>query len=178
MGEGLKQRYHGVHLPGDEDDEELFDSDSFSSGEEDYYAEDDATSSSPNPSSPSSKSSSLTPKLNQSGSLYQLSSLMDELPIKRGLSKFYQGKSQSYTSLSAVSSIEDLPKKGVPYKRKMMKTCKSYAGGLDASHSKTISKKSPRVPSCASLMSKSSSSSLLFSSKPPLFPVQKNPCTH
>ncbi|URE13858.1 Rna binding protein [Musa troglodytarum] len=138
MVEGLKQRCHGVHLRRDEDDEELFDSDPFSSNSDD----EDETCSTPNPSS-------LSPQLNSNRPLYELSSLMEQLPIKRGLSKYYQGKSQSYTSLSVVSSIDDLPKKETAYRRKM-KTCKSYAGGMDARHksahspghcSKTISKK-------------------------------------
>ncbi|EEF46373.1 conserved hypothetical protein [Ricinus communis] len=34
------------------------------------------------------------------GPLFELSELMAHLPIKRGLSSFYQGKSQSFTSLS------------------------------------------------------------------------------
>nr|GEU79074.1 hypothetical protein [Tanacetum cinerariifolium] len=51
-------------------------------------------------------------------SLYDLSDLMSHLPIKRGLSKFYHGKSDSFTSLARVTSIEDLPKKEkIPYKR-------------------------------------------------------------
>ncbi|CAL9055847.1 protein OXIDATIVE STRESS 3-like [Musa acuminata AAA Group] len=176
MVEGLKQRCHGVYLRRDEDDEELFDSDPFSSNSDD----EDETPSTPDPSS-------LSPHLNSDRPLYELPSLMEQLPIKRGLSKYYQGKSQSYTSLSVVSSIEDLPKKETAYRRKM-KACRSYAGGMDASHksahspghcSKTISKKVvPRVTSCASLMSKSSSSSLLCSSKPPRIPVHKNPCPH
>nr|XP_043617076.1 dual specificity tyrosine-phosphorylation-regulated kinase 1A-like [Erigeron canadensis] len=49
---------------------------------------------------------------NSSGSsLYDLSDLMSHLPIKKGLSKFYHGKSDSFTSLARVTSIEDLPKK-------------------------------------------------------------------
>ncbi|URE22287.1 mitogen-activated protein kinase kinase [Musa troglodytarum] len=168
MGEGLEQRY----------DEELFNSDSDDSDDNDDSTE--AAS-----SSPSSESSWLPPKMNSNGPLYELSSLMEQLPIKRGLSKYYQGKSQSYTSLSVVSSIEDLPKKETPCRRKM-KPCKSYAAGMDASQksahapgpcSKTISKNAPKIPSsCASLMSKSSSSSLLGSSKPTPVPAQKNPC--
>ncbi|KAK1358345.1 Oxidative stress 3 [Heracleum sosnowskyi] len=67
---------------------------------------------------------------NSSGSLFDLSDLIPQLPIKKGLSKFYQGKSQSYTNLSRVKSIEDLPKKESPYntKRKFMKSSKSYGG--------------------------------------------------
>ncbi|WOK98557.1 hypothetical protein Cni_G07269 [Canna indica] len=157
MGEGLKQRLFDM-------EEELFESDSFSSDSDsdDECGEDAATL---------SKSSSLPPKLNPNGPVYELSSRVEQLPIKRGLSKYYQGKSQSYTSLSVVSSLKDLPKKENPYYMRKMKTCKSYAGGLDA-------KKAARPPSsCASLMSKSSSSGLLiYGSRPPSIPAQKSPC--
>ncbi|KAA8523190.1 hypothetical protein F0562_009613 [Nyssa sinensis] len=63
------------------------------------------------------------------GPLYELSELMNQLPIKRGLSKYYQGKSQSFASLTSAKSIEDLAKKVGPY-RKKMNTCKSYGGGF------------------------------------------------
>lgn len=52
---------------------------------------------------------------------------------RRGLSKYYQGKAQSFTSLASVKSIEDLAKKVAPYRRKI-KPCKSYGGGLDGGH--------------------------------------------
>ncbi|KAG6537639.1 uncharacterized protein LOC122036166 [Zingiber officinale] len=174
MGRDLHQRRHGV----DKDDEELFDSDPFLSNSDDDDDSEDDDASAP---------TSAPANMNSDGALSELSALMEHLPIKRGLSRYYQGKSQSYTSLSAVSSIEDLPKKESPYKRKMMKACKSYAGGLDARQrsphtpgpcSKTSSKKAPRVASCASLMSKSSSSSVFCSSKPPPIRVQKNQCSH
>ncbi|KAJ7973768.1 Oxidative stress 3 [Quillaja saponaria] len=74
-------------------------------------------------------SSSSSSSLNSNGPLFELSELMANLPINRGLSKFYQGKAQSFTSLARVKSIEDFPKKVVPY-RKKLKSCKSY-GGLD-----------------------------------------------
>lgn len=48
---------------------------------------------------------------------------------RRGLSKFYQGKSQSFTSLASVRSLEDLVKPENPY-NKRLKSCKSYGGGL------------------------------------------------
>ncbi|XP_027359394.1 uncharacterized protein LOC113868040 [Abrus precatorius] len=91
------------------------------------------------------------------GPLYELSNLMNHLPIKRGLSMFYQGKAQSFTSLARVQSIEDLPKKDTPY-RKRMKSCKSYGGGLDShriaySPKATISKKVSRG-SFASVLNK------------------------
>nr|XP_048323054.1 protein OXIDATIVE STRESS 3 LIKE 2-like [Ziziphus jujuba var. spinosa] len=129
---------------------------------------DDATSS----STPSSSSSS-----HSNGPLFELSDLMAQLPIKR-LSKYFQGKSQSYTSLSKVKSIEDLAKKETPYQRKM-KACKSYGGGLDTYKSytlpkPTISKKVSRG-SFSSLLSPSSRrGSFLSTNRLPPIPVQKN----
>ncbi|PWA73625.1 hypothetical protein CTI12_AA256700 [Artemisia annua] len=67
-------------------------------------------------------------------SVLDLSDLMAQLPIKRGLSKFYHGKSDSFTNLSRVMSIEDLPKKQKT--RKM--NSKSYGGGLDSFKSHTL----------------------------------------
>ncbi|KAL4298177.1 hypothetical protein GQ457_12G022760 [Hibiscus cannabinus] len=88
-------------------------------------------------SSASSSSSS------SNGPLYELSDLMAQLPIRRGLSKHYQGKSQSFTSLARVMSIEDLPKKVVNplNNRAMMKSCKSYGWGLDGQRNKSYSPK-------------------------------------
>ncbi|GKC82523.1 hypothetical protein Tco_1138240, partial [Tanacetum coccineum] len=40
------------------------------------------------------------------GPLYELSELMAQLPIKRGLSKYYQGKSESFGSLANLNNIE------------------------------------------------------------------------
>ncbi|KAH9801061.1 hypothetical protein KPL71_000880 [Citrus sinensis] len=105
----------------------------------------DASSSTSSSCSPSSSSSN-------GGPLYEFSELMAQLPInviifcgcRRGLSKFYQGKSQSFTSLASVKNIEDLAKmniKGSHYYRMKMKSCKSYGGGLDIGHSKSYSPK-------------------------------------
>ncbi|XP_024979669.1 uncharacterized protein LOC112516702 [Cynara cardunculus var. scolymus] len=89
-------------------------------------------------------SSSSSSSLNSAGSsLHDLSDLMSQLPIKRGLSKFYQGKSESFTSLARVISIEDLPKKlKNPYNkmRKMKGSSKNYGGGLDNYKSHTLPK--------------------------------------
>lgn len=68
---------------------------------------------------------------------------------RRGLSKFYNGKSESFTALSMVTSIEDLVKKETPYKRKV-KASKSYAAGLNSYKPYTlpkpiISKKTPKA---------------------------------
>ncbi|XP_034683096.1 uncharacterized protein LOC117912565 [Vitis riparia] len=84
--------------------------------------QDDATSST---SLLLSSSSSLV-----NGPLYELSDLTAILPIKRGLSKYFQGKSKSFISLSNVSCIEHLAKRETPLRRRM-KSCKSYGGGLD-----------------------------------------------
>ncbi|XP_022751721.1 uncharacterized protein LOC111300351 [Durio zibethinus] len=93
-------------------------------------------------------SSATLSSLSPNGPLYDQSEIMTQLPIKRGLSKHYQGKSQSFTSLASVRSIEDLPKKVIPlYNRAKMKSCKSYGWGLDGHSNKsyrpkaTISKK-------------------------------------
>lgn len=116
--------------------------------------------------------------------LSDMSSLFQQLPIKRGLSKFYQGKSQSFTSLTNVRSLDDLAKPENPY-NKRLKSCKSYAGGLSESHvtkcnpstiSKAVSKRgimhsSSSRGSCSSLSSRrGNSSNFISSSRPPIPP--------
>ncbi|CAM8955991.1 unnamed protein product [Rhodiola kirilowii] len=81
-----------------------------------------------------------------SGPLYGLSELMNHLPIKRGLSKHYNGKSQSFTSLSKVISVEDLAKKERFCKRKMKAACKSSIGGAGLDHK--LSPTSPKPTIC------------------------------
>ncbi|KAJ1272394.1 hypothetical protein BS78_06G198700 [Paspalum vaginatum] len=61
---------------------------------------------------------------------FDMGSLMTQLPIKRGLSKFFDGKSQSFASLAAVGGLEDLPKP--PAKR--LKTSRSCGVGLQDAH--------------------------------------------
>lgn len=80
-----------------------------SSGED---LEDDATSSSSSSGSTES---------------FEMSSLMAQLPLKRGLSKFFDGKSQSFASLAAVGVLEDLAK---PPSSKRLKTSRSCEVGL------------------------------------------------
>ncbi|XP_004235639.2 protein OXIDATIVE STRESS 3 [Solanum lycopersicum] len=107
------------------------------------------------------------------GALYDLSSLMSQLPIKRGLSKFYEGKSQSFTSLSRVTSLEDLAKKESPYRRKM-KSCKSYGAGLDSYKSYTLPKATIlKKASKSSSFSSYGKASFISRSRPPLIPVQE-----
>lgn len=68
---------------------------------------------------------------------------------RRGLSKFYDGKSQSYASLASVGSVEDLAKYG-----KRMKSCKSYGSNLNRGKfgpKPTIAKRSsPKASLCSS----------------------------
>ncbi|KAF8388880.1 hypothetical protein HHK36_025561 [Tetracentron sinense] len=117
----------------------------------------------------SSSSSSLL-----NGPLYELSELMAQLPIKRGLSKYFQGKSQSFTHISSVRCIEDLAKRESPYKKKM-KSCQSYGGGLGTYKSytpkPTISKKASRGSFSSSLGKRGS---FIGSCRPPSIPMQKN----
>ncbi|XP_059452150.1 protein OXIDATIVE STRESS 3-like [Corylus avellana] len=73
------------------------------------------------------------------GPLSDLSSLLQQLPIKRGLSKHYKGKSRSFTSLSDVRCMDDLVKAEKHRYSKKLKPCKSYVGLVPSS--RVISKK-------------------------------------
>ncbi|KAI5683817.1 hypothetical protein M9H77_05045 [Catharanthus roseus] len=133
----------------------------------------------------SSESDSSSSSPTSSGPLQDMSSLLQQLPFKRGLSKHYNGKSQSFTSLSNVRSLEDLAKPENPYKKKL-KSCKSYGGLMFDDHdenqprrsnssSRLISKKPSSKGSCSSLSVKKSSSFLGGNSnsttnRPPLIP--------
>jgi hypothetical protein len=91
---------------------------------------------------------------------------------RQGLSKFYQGKSQSFTCIFEARCIEDLAKKESPY-AKRIKSCKSYAAldkqsFIPSLYNKTIAKKPPRGNSCASSISRRNSSAILCSGKPPV----------
>ncbi|CAA7399549.1 unnamed protein product [Spirodela intermedia] len=94
------------------------------------------------------------------GDPFEMASLAAQLPPKTGLSKHFQGKSQSFTCLSAARCLEDLAKPERP-QRKKMKPCRSYAGGLDGHNnlhspktcSRGISKKSSKGGSAAALSS-------------------------
>ncbi|TVU28024.1 hypothetical protein EJB05_19531, partial [Eragrostis curvula] len=66
---------------------------------------------------------------------FEMASLMTQLPLKRGLSRFFDGKSQSFASLAAVGSLEDLAK---PL-RKRLKPSRSCGGGLDAHRGRLLS---------------------------------------
>ncbi|KAF3788730.1 hypothetical protein EJ110_NYTH19954 [Nymphaea thermarum] len=159
---------------GEEDD--LFDS---LSSSDDSSGSDPSSASDFMEDATSSSSSSSPSSVNQlvEGPLYEMSSLMAQLPFKRGLSKHYEGKSQSFTSLAAATCLADLAKPENPY-NKRLKSSKSYAGNLDChrsypprgSISKAISKKSPKSSCGASLIRRNNS---FLSNKPPI-PTQKN----
>ncbi|KAK1439280.1 hypothetical protein QVD17_05096 [Tagetes erecta] len=96
--------------------------------------------------------------------LGNMSDLIQELPSKKGLSKHFEGKSQSFTSLSKVTCLEDLVKPENPYNKKM-KSCRSYM---------TLSRVLPPPPRSASssklftkTTSRASCSSLSNSNRPP-----------
>ncbi|KGN60571.1 uncharacterized protein LOC101219805 [Cucumis sativus] len=98
----------------------------------------------------SNSSSSLSLSPSDDGPLYELSELMANLPIKRGLSKFYNGKSQSFTSLASVKSLEDLAKRmnhnnNYNSQRKKIKCCKSYGGSLESQKSSNYYSPKPLI---------------------------------
>ncbi|XP_043712058.1 uncharacterized protein LOC122660872 [Telopea speciosissima] len=60
------------------------------------------------------------------GALGSLDSLEESLPIKRGLSIYFSGKSKSFANLSDVSRVEDLAKSENPFnkRRRILMSCK------------------------------------------------------
>jgi len=65
--------------------------------------------------------------------------------LRTGLSKYYQGRSESFTSLADVICVEDLAKKTTPYIRRP-KASRRHAATLGVKNrlSKTVAKKEPR----------------------------------
>lgn len=108
----------------------------FEEKEEDIGCASDSESSAAGSSTSSSSSGGveLADDASSSGSTtgrFEMGALMTQLPIKRGLSKFFDGKSQSFASLAEVGALEDLPKP--PAKR--LKTSRSFVGvGLKDAH--------------------------------------------
>ncbi|KAG8039372.1 hypothetical protein GUJ93_ZPchr0030g33470 [Zizania palustris] len=115
------------------------------------------------------------------GPLYELAApLLAQLPVRTGLSKYYQGKSQSFTSLYHARCVEDLAKKTTPYitRMKMHRGHGAVVGtaGRPPSNSrhapepcrKTIAKKT--TPRCSSdtLLSRARRTSLLHRGGKPL----------
>eukprot|EP00253_Pinus_taeda_P023312 PITA_23312 len=93
------------------------------------------------------------------GPLFHMKSLGDNLPArKRGLSSFFTGKSQSFTSLADVKCVEDLAKP-----EKKLKTSHSWESTVESSYdnqttrssiSSAGSAKSMKIPRKASYGSK------------------------
>jgi hypothetical protein len=92
---------------------------------------------------------------------------------RKGLSKYYRGKSQSFTSISDATCVQDLAKK-ISYSKRM-KMCKSYSAGLDMNQqstnlpraSKKVIAKRPSNASVAKVMSRTSNTSHLYSRSKP-----------
>ncbi|KAL5725198.1 hypothetical protein ACHQM5_008368 [Ranunculus cassubicifolius] len=114
--------------------------------------------------------------------LFEMTSLIQQLPFKRGLSKHFNGKSQSFTSLAKVKCLEDLAKPESPPLTKKMKSCKSYGGLLCETNikkktgTKTISKKSssPRGSWSSSLSAAAKRNNSFLGNKPPMPPQRSN----
>ena len=100
--------------------------------------------------------------------------------FRRGLSKYYQGKSESFTSLSNVRCLEDLAKPENPYNKKL-KTSRSYGGGLSEKiddthkssppkrlHPRLISKKASRGRCSQMNLNAKSRVNFLLGSWPPI----------
>ncbi|XP_027332644.1 uncharacterized protein LOC113847623 [Abrus precatorius] len=132
------------------------------------------------PASSSSSSSSAADQL-ATESLNDMSCLFQQLPIKRGLSKYYQGKAQSFTSLAKVRSLEDLVKPENPYNKKL-KFCRSYGGGMGVisrhgSQSHKGLHSSGSRDSCSSLNAKGDNDNNFMSSRPPIPPHRSTSST-
>ncbi|CAI9276319.1 unnamed protein product [Lactuca saligna] len=136
----------------------------------------------------SNSSSGSSPSSNDDhrSALGDMSDLLHQLPSKRGLSKHFQGKSQSFTSLANVMCLEDLAKPENPYNKKL-KSCKSYVGlskvlpppTRSASSSKLFNNKPSSRTSCSSLSIGRNGSFLGLSntSRPPSHPSHNNGAT-
>ncbi|KAJ0251387.1 Uncharacterized protein HA466_0123550 [Hirschfeldia incana] len=99
----------------------------------------------------SSDSEDASSSFSSNGAFDDLSDLISQLPTineKKGLSKYYKGKSQSFTSLANVTCLTDLVKR-----RPRIKTCRSSGGHLDQTCKRlyrpnaTISMKATRTSS-------------------------------
>ncbi|XP_038879599.1 uncharacterized protein LOC120071406 [Benincasa hispida] len=95
--------------------------------------------------------SSISNSSSSDGPLFELTELMVHLPIKRGLSKYYDGKSESFTSLASVERLEDLAKRVSPI-RKKFKSCKSFEGQKSIIPRAAIAKKASRSRGKSSLL--------------------------
>ncbi|KAM3375031.1 putative protein TPRXL [Capsicum galapagoense] len=104
------------------------------------------------------------------GALSDLSSLMAQLPIKRGLSEYYVGKSESFTCLARVTSVEDLPKKKESHQSRKMKKSTYKSCTLPKPN---IFKKASRSSFLSSCYTTRKSNSTISRTRPPIIPVQR-----
>ncbi|TMW92886.1 hypothetical protein EJD97_012439 [Solanum chilense] len=177
-----QQNNHGImdeEINDDSDSSEILSN--FSSSDSELFDEEgggEGDSSDPT-SLNSSSSDSISHDEHTKGALQNMSTLLQELPFKRGLSKHYNGKSQSFTSLSNVRSLEDMAKPENPYNKKL-KSCKSYGVFLEGFKSNNLnppirsnssSRLSSKRGSCSSLRAKRNGSFLgNNNSRPPVPP--------
>ncbi|KQK17991.1 uncharacterized protein LOC100843946 [Brachypodium distachyon] len=128
----------------------------------------------------SSSSSSDTMQLG--GPLYEMSPLLAHLPAschRTGLSKYYNGKSQSFTSLSDVKCLQDLEKKASPYASRIKKTRSSISNHVPGPCGKTMAKKTQPKSSSDRLLSRAKSSGLLRRrGKPPVYQSKQELSTY
>ncbi|KAI9119031.1 hypothetical protein K1719_009706 [Acacia pycnantha] len=163
----------------EDDGDDICDSSSIGSVSEDSSTGSVCSSSSSEVTEEVSSSSSSSSS-HSNGPLYEISELMTHLPIKRGLSMFYQGKAQSFTSLDRVQSLEDLPKKSCTPYRKKMKSCKSFGADLDRhknisySPKPTISKRASSKGSFASNSLNNRRGSFLGMHRPSIIAARRN----
>ncbi|GMI73056.1 hypothetical protein HRI_000974900 [Hibiscus trionum] len=156
-----------TNMENDDDDEISVFSSSSSSSMKDFSITYSSCSDMVDDASSSSYSST---SINPNGPLYELSELMAQLPIKRGLSKYFQGKSQSFTCVSSVENIRQFAKKE-RHCRTKMKGCKRYGGRLGDSSRRLYTLPRPTISKKVSR--NSGSPALCFARcRPPLFPVQ------
>ncbi|KAJ9564556.1 hypothetical protein OSB04_000522 [Centaurea solstitialis] len=164
--------------------EEEEEDDSFSSDVSSLVSSDDESDDEESNSSSGSANGGSSPRRTVEHALSDMSDLLQQLPSKRGLSKHFQGKSQSFTSLSKVMCLEDLAKPENPFNKKM-KSCKSYVGlsrvlpppTRSSSSSKLFNKKPSTRASCSSLSIGRNGSYLGLSScnsRPPTHPSHNN----
>lgn len=176
MGSSLDQE-NKIKIMGRNEDDHEEDDDSFSSDVSSLVSSDDESD------DEESNNGGSPPRTTADHALGDMSDLLQQLPSKRGLSKHFQGKSQSFTSLSKVMCLEDLAKPENPYNKKM-KSCKSYVGlsrvlpppTRSSSSSKLFNKKPSSRASCSSLSIGRNGSYLGLSSnsRPPTHPSHSN----
>ncbi|GAU44098.1 hypothetical protein TSUD_123850 [Trifolium subterraneum] len=174
-----KRPFHEDYDDVDDKDCSFFSSSS-SSDVSSFESDSDSNEEVTSPTSSSSSTHQL--EVEEADPLNNMSSLFQQLPIKRGLSKFYQGKSQSFTSLTNVKSLEDLVKPESPYNKKL-KSCKSYGGFYENQDSiskfsfkstkKGVYSASSRG-SCSSLNARKGSGSNFVGSRPPVHPHNRS----